>query len=147
MLKITLSVPLIIKEEDFAALMRIAAVPLTVEPYDSEAVVVKTRKPRTPKEAPAAETAAPAAETAAPAAETAAPAATKSKGRPAKSKATGMTPSDKAPDGAELLDRFSKLIDTSYDNALGLLEEFGVARFSDLKEEEFSAFAGKLESL
>ena len=140
MLKITLSVPLIIKEEDFAALMRIAAVPLTVEPYDSEAVVVKTRKPRTPKEAPAAETAAPAAETAA-------PAATKSKGRPAKSKATGMTPSDKAPDGAELLDRFSKLIDTSYDNALGLLEEFGVARFSDLKEEEFSAFAGKLESL
>lgn len=47
----------------------------------------------------------------------------------------------------ELLERFSSLIDLDYDKALGLLEQFGVARFSALPADEHEAFAKELDQL
>lgn len=158
MLKVTFPSYAAVDENDLAALLRIVKAPLTVEPL-GDAPEPKTRKPRTPKaaapEAPAPETPAPVAEEKKPEEkkpEVKAPA----KKAAAKSTVTGVTPGSKAktsapkgeaPDAAALLDRFSKLIDTSYDDALGLLEQFGVARFSDLKETEFGGFAEKLDAL
>ena len=47
-------------------------------------------------------------------------------------------------DPAELLERFAKLIDADFGKAKGLLDEFGVNRFSDLEAAKHAAFAAKL---
>jgi len=60
----------------------------------------------------------------------------------------GDSKGDKPPavDG-DLLDRFTGLVDRDYDAALQLLEQFGVARFSDLKEDQQAAFGDALTQL
>lgn len=48
---------------------------------------------------------------------------------------------------AALLNRFTGLVDKDYDNALKLLEGFGVSRFTDLKAEQLGEFGKALHSL
>ena len=50
-------------------------------------------------------------------------------------------------DSEELLQRFSQLIDSNYDDALAVLEGFGASSFGNLKETEWPAFDEKLKEL
>ena len=50
-------------------------------------------------------------------------------------------------DSEELLQRFSLLIDSNYDDALAVLEGFGASSFGNLKETEWPAFDEKLKEL
>lgn len=64
-----------------------------------------------------------------------------------KDKSTTKASSSSAPDPAVLLDRFAKLIDTEFEKAKAVLDEFGVNRFSELKADQHGAFDAKLTEL
>lgn len=56
-------------------------------------------------------------------------------------------PKGDAPKADELLERFAKLIDSDFAQAKGVLDGFGVNRFSDLPADQLAAFAAKLTEL
>lgn len=60
-----------------------------------------------------------------------------------KGKTNGAAKATANPD--KLLERFALLIDSDFDKASGLLSEFGVKRFSELKAEQHGAFEAKLK--
>jgi hypothetical protein len=59
----------------------------------------------------------------------------------------GATAAPEPEVNAELLDRFTSLVDANYDGALQLLENFGVAKFSELGADKHPAFADALKAL
>lgn len=76
--------------------------------------------------------------------------AAKAAAKPAAKAATKAKPAaDPAAklDSEELLQRFSQLIDSNYDDALAVLEGFGASSFGNLKETEWPAFDEKLKEL
>jgi hypothetical protein len=155
MLSVKFKSPIVIDEKNLGALLSLAGVAAEVEPYVDGA---KVRKPR------AVAAPAPAAEE--PPVSTPEPEVVKEKKKPGrKSNAekeaaaaaaaasepeVGDEPDPAANEGGEavdagtLLSRFSGLIDKDFEAAKGLLDRFGVAKFSDLPETEFGAFSNAL---
>jgi hypothetical protein len=158
MLSVKFKSPIVIDEKNLGALLSLAGVAAEVEPYVDGA---KVRKPR------AVAAPAPAAEE--PPVSTPEPEVVKEKKKPgrksnaekeaaaaaaAASEDVGGDETDtvkiKESDGGEavdagtLLSRFSGLIDKDFEAAKGLLDRFGVAKFSDLPETEFGAFSNAL---
>jgi len=151
MLSVKFESPIIIDEKNLGALLALAGVAARVEPYVEGAK--PGRKPKVVADAP------PPSEPAPPEAgqqestpdkeavkepvkRERKPAATKTVDKPAESSDEAETV-----DGASLLTRFSALIDADFDAARGLLEDFGVAKFSDLAEGDFAAFSNKMSDL
>ena len=165
MLSVKFQAPILIDEKNLAALLALTGVPAMVEPLVNGAAPKRGRKPRAEAMPPAepAPAAAGAVEQQAstepvapvktkrgpkPKAQ-AAPAPepvpeTKKRGPKPKAQAAPATPAGPAPDADELLGRFSTLIDKDFDQAKGLLDQFGVERFSDMKTAEYGAFAAAL---
>ena len=144
MLSVKFESPIVIDEKNLGALLALAGVAARVEPYVEGAK--PGRKPRVVAEAPAVveeEASPPVVE---PVKEV------KKVGRPKKEVAE-KEPEPEVPaadeggeavDAGSLLSRFSGLIDDDFEAAKGLLDKFGVAKFSDLDEAEFAAFSNAL---
>jgi len=147
MLSVKFESPIVIDEKNLGALLALAGVAARVEPYVEGA---KVRKPRVVAEAP------PAAEPEASAPVPEVVNEVKRPGRPKKAEVQMVAqpePEPEAPaadeggeavDAGTLLSRFSGLIDQDFEAAKGLLDRFGVAKFSDLPEGEFAAFSNAL---
>jgi hypothetical protein len=143
MLSVKFKSPIVIDEKNLGALLSLAGVAAEVEPYVDGAKVRKPRAAAAP--APEPDAAEPQAST--PVAE---PVKEKGKpGRPRKEVEVALAESDggEAVDAGTLLNRFSGLIDQDFEAAKDLLDNFGVAKFSDLPESEFLAFSQKLSEL
>jgi hypothetical protein len=154
MLSVKFESAIVIDEKNLGALLALAGVAARVEPYVEG--VKPGRKPRVVAEAPAAaepEVHTPVVEPVKVVkkpgrksnAEKQAAAAAASEDV-ADEAATGVEDSDggEAVDAGTLLSRFSGLIDKDFEAAKGLLDRFGVAKFSDLPEAEFGAFSNAL---
>jgi hypothetical protein len=154
MLSVKFESPIVIDEKNLGALLALAGVAARVEPYVEGAK--PGRKPRMTADTPPPPPVEP---------EASAPVAEPVKGKPGRKSnaekqaaaaaasedvadeaATGVEDSDggEAVDAGTLLSRFSGLIDQDFEAAKGLLDKFGVAKFSDLPEAEFGAFSNAL---
>jgi hypothetical protein len=149
MLSVKFKSPIVIDEKNLGALLSLAGVAAEVEPYVDGAKVRKPRAAAAPAPEPTSE---PEPQASTPVAE---PVKEKAKpGRPKKvveeAKAEEGPAADdggEEVDAGTLLNRFSSLIDNDFEGAKDLLDNFGVAKFSDLPESEFLAFSQKLSEL
>jgi hypothetical protein len=166
MLSVKFKSPIVIDEKNLGALLSLAGVAAEVEPYVDGA---KVRKPRavaapapeptsepepqasTPVAEPVKEKAKPGrksnAQKAAEAAAAAAAAASEDVGGETDTTQVEDSDGGEEVDAGTLLNRFSGLIDQDFEAAKDLLDNFGVAKFSDLPESEFLAFSQKLSEL
>jgi len=166
MLSVKFESPIVIDEKNLGALLALAGVAARVEPYVEGAK--PGRKPRavaapapeptsepepqasTPVAEPVKEKAKPGRKSnAQKAAEAAAAAASEDVGGETEKDTVEIEDSDggEAVDAGTLLSRFSSLIDNDFEGAKSLLDNFGVAKFSDLEESQFLAFSNKLSEL
>ena len=162
MLSVKFESPIVIEEKNLGALLALAGVAARVEPY------VEGAKPGRKQRAVSAMAPPAVAVEPEPQASTPEPEPVKEKGKPgrksnaqkaaeaaaAASEDVGGDETDiveiedsdggEAVDAGSLLSRFSGLIDDDFEAAKGLLDKFGVAKFSDLPEAEFGAFSNAL---
>lgn len=168
MLSVVFQQPIILDAANLHSLLSLANAPAVVTPYADPTPVEETpvkatrvRKPKavaeggTATEAPVVDKpkrtratkaemeARRAAEQPAEEPETPAPEKAEAKGR-GKGKASTANGASTPEYAQKLLDRFAVLIDKDFDVASGLLAEFGVKRFSEMKPEQHSAFDAKL---
>ena len=145
MLSVKFESPIVIDEKNLGALLALAGVAARVEPYVEGAK--PGRKPRMTADTPP-----PPVEPEVHTLVVEPVKEVKKVGRPKKEVAE-KEPEPEAPaadeggeavDAGTLLSRFSGLIDKDFEAAKGLLERFGVAKFSDLPEAEFGAFSNAL---
>ena len=165
--------PVIVEVDKLAALLALTNAPVVVTPYNGGIDMPQKAKPgRKPEEvnavavnggAPVQVESAPAQPDATVAAEVPkkkrgrrtkaemeaarAAEAGKTNGEAANGSAPAATSTAPAVNDEALLNRFTALVDKDYDNALKLLEGFGVSRFTDLKAEQLGEFGKALHSL
>jgi len=162
MLSVKFKSPIVIDEKNLGALLSLAGVAAEVEPYVDGAKVRKPRAAAAPAPEPTSE---PEPQASTPVAEPVkekgkpgrksnaqkaaeAAAAIEAAGKPMTGEAKDQPAADddggEEVDAGTLLNRFSGLIDKDFEAAKGLLDRFGVAKFSDLDEAEFAAFSNAL---